>query len=140
MRIRLILINGVAWSRGRLGSGPAAVALAVTLAGCGALPPQAPFPMAKKLDSSTSGISTDCGEADQVTAFSGHHASELAALDAKAAVSARKLAFVARQDPEWIYQGETVAEIVHAGVSDLRACHLPRSASLLVHASGASKR
>ena len=49
-----------------------AVAAAVGIAGCGPLPPQAPLAIAKKLDSSTSDISTACGEAYQVAAFPGH--------------------------------------------------------------------
>jgi hypothetical protein len=116
---------------------PAAMAAvaAVALAACGAPPPQAPFVMAKKLDSATSGISTACGEAFQVTAFPGDHARDLATLEATAGSSARKLASVDLRNRRWIYQGQTVAEIVREGVADLRSCHLRTAAGVLERAT-----
>jgi hypothetical protein len=107
------------------------VALAVSA--CGALPPQAPLSEAKKLDNSTSGISTACGETYQVTAFPGDHRRDLATLDATATSSARKLASVYRRNPAWIYQGETVAAIVKDAVSTLSDCGLPGARATLAH-------
>ncbi len=107
-----------------------AAALAA-LAACGPTPPQAPLPFAKRLDSATSGISTACAEAYQVTAFPGNHARDIATLEATASSSARKLASVDARNPNWIYQGETVAEIVRQSVAYLEACGLADSAAVL---------
>ncbi len=109
-----------------------AVLAAMAIAGCGATPPQAPLAFAQKLDRATSGISTACGEAYQVTAFSGDHAQDLATLRATAKSSATKLATVYARNPDWIYQGQTVSEIVHDGVSDLRQCGLGEAAAPLL--------
>jgi hypothetical protein len=102
----------------------AIAAVAVALASCGPTPPQAPLPYAKKLDSATSGISTACGLAYQVNAFGGNHRSDLITLEVTASSSAVKLAGVYRRNPAWIYQGETVKQIVGDSYSMLGACGL----------------
>jgi hypothetical protein len=117
--------------------GPAIAALAI--AGCGALPPQAPLAYARKLDSATSGISTACGYAYRVTAFPGNHASDLNTLEATAATDVRKLVRVFKRNREWVYQGDTVAEISSDAVSMLEACGLlHRAAHQLRRATTAS--
>jgi hypothetical protein len=117
----------------------AGLALAsLAIAGCGALPPQAPLAYAKKLDSATSGISTACGGAYQVTAFPGNHTSDLDGLEAGAVKSARKLETVFHRNREWIYQGDTVAEISSDAVSMLESCGLHRAAQQLKQATTAS--
>jgi|HubBroStandDraft_6_1064221.scaffolds.fasta_scaffold821452_2 hypothetical protein len=108
-----------------------AVAVALAVAGCGATPPQAPFAQAKKLDSATGDISTDCGLSYQVTAFPGDHRADIANLDASAASSARKLASVYARNPAWIYQGDTVRQIVDDGFVMLRTCGLNGAARVL---------
>ncbi len=113
---------------------PAAVAL--MLAACGATPPQAPLPYAKKLDSATSGISTACGLASQVTAFPGDHRSDLITLEVTASSSADKLASVFARDPAWIYQGDTVRQIVHDSASMLGSCGLHSAQHELLRATG----
>ena len=95
-----------------------AVGVALAVAGCGATAPQAPFAQAKKLDSATGDISTDCGLSYQVTAFPGNHRADIASLEASATSSARKLASVYARNPAWIYQGDTVAPDRHDGVAD----------------------
>jgi hypothetical protein len=112
---------------------PPSVALLVALgaAGCGPTPPQAPFAQAKKLDSATSDIATACGLTYQITAFPGDHRAELANLEGSATSSTRKLASVYARNPGWIYQGETVGEIVHDAVAMLRACGLRDAAGAL---------
>lgn len=105
----------------------AALSAAIALAGCGPPPPQAPVQAAKKLDASTSDISTECGLAYQVTAFPGDHRRDLANLEATARPSVRSLASVYAQNPAWIYQGETVRQIVVDAVEMLRACGLTRA-------------
>jgi hypothetical protein len=107
--------------------------LAVAASACGPTPPQAPLPEAKKLDNSTSGISTACGETYQVTAFPGDHRRDLMTLDATATSSARKLASVYRRNPAWIYQGDTVATIVKDAVSTLSDCGLSGAKATLTH-------
>ena len=116
----------------------ASVAAALALAGCGATPPQAPLPDAKKLDSATGDISTDCGLTYQVTAFAGEDRAELAHLEATASISARKLATVYRRNPAWIYQGETVGKIVGDAGAMLDACGLRHAAGVL--SAAASRR
>jgi hypothetical protein len=102
----------------------AAIVMLVWLAACGSTPPQAPLQYAKKLDASTSDISTACGEAAQVTAFPDYRPSELTAIEGAAQRSARKLASVYRRNPAWIYQGETVGEIVVDAKRMLSSCGL----------------
>ena len=115
----------------KLGASIAVALSAALLAGCGPTPPQAPLDQAKQLDRATSGISTACGEATQVTAFPGDHGVDLETLEATADASARRLASVFRRNPEWIYQGETIRGIVSDGVSMLRNCGLHQAAATL---------
>jgi hypothetical protein len=109
----------------------ASVLIVLVLAACGPLPPQAPFQYAKKLDSATSDISTACGEATQVNAFEDNNPDALAGIKGAAARSARKLASVYRRNPQWIYQGETVGQIVSDAGSMLSSCGLKAAATEL---------
>lgn len=89
-----------------------------------------------KLSVATSGISTACGLAYQLTAFPGDdHRSGLETLEATASSSAEKLASVYRRNPAWIYQGETVHDIVRDALSMLDACGLPGAKSTLLRAT-----
>jgi hypothetical protein len=121
----------------RLAAGGLALA-ALAVAGCGALPPQAPLAYAAKLDSATSGISTACGGAYQVTAFPGDHTRDLDGLEAGAIKHARKLEEVFHRNREWVYQGDTVAEIASDAVAMLESCGLHRAAEQLKRATTAS--
>jgi hypothetical protein len=111
------------------------VMLALALSACGSTPPQAPLPYAKKLDSATSGISTACGEAYQLAAFPGASPGQLTTLEVTASSSALKLASVYVRNPSWIYQGDTVREIVGESLSMLRSCGLARAAGALQRAT-----
>lgn len=116
--------------------GALAVALAVlAVAACGPTPPQAPLRYAKKLDTSTSDISTACGEASQVMEFEGQNSPHLAGIEGAAVRSARKLASVYHRNPEWIYQGETVGEIVIDAKRMLASCGLRQALSELSRAT-----
>lgn len=115
-------------------------AVALALAACGATPPQAPLGEAQKLSVSTGGISTACGFAYQVTAFPGNHKASLQTLEASASSSAIKLASVYARNQAWIYQGETVHDIVRDALSMLSACGLTRAESVLAHATYARRR
>jgi hypothetical protein len=116
---------------------PLMVMLVVALAsaGCGPAPPQAPLAQAKKLDAATSHIATACGLTYQVTAFPGDRRADLANLEAAATSSADELASVYARNPSWIYQGETVSEIVHDGIVMLRTCGLRAAAGTLTTAT-----
>ncbi len=118
--------------------GVAAALSLLAITACGPTPPQAPLPYAKKLDSATSGISTACGEASQLTAFPGSHQMNLATLEVTATSSAHKLATVFARNPAWIYQGETVRQIVHDSVAMLDSCGLPAAKRELSRATGMS--
>lgn len=112
-----------------------ALLAAIVLAGCGPPPPQAPFAQAKKLDASTGDLSTECGLTYQVTAFPGDHRTPLASLESQAMASARSLASVYHLDPEWIYQGETLRQIVRDALSMLNACGLTQAERTLLRAT-----
>jgi multidrug efflux pump subunit AcrA (membrane-fusion protein) len=112
------------------------VVAAVVLAGCGSAEPQAPLPEAKKLDESTSGISTACGLSYQVTAFPGQHEPDLSTLEATATTAANKLASVYARNPGWIYQGEPVHAIVTDSLTMLRQCGLSGAAQALTRRTG----
>jgi hypothetical protein len=114
------------------------VLAALAIAGCEALPPQAPLAYAQKLDRATSGISTACGYAYRATAFPGDHAKVLATLEDAALGSAHKLEGVFRHNRNWVYQGYTVAEIASDGVSMLDSCGLHRAAQQLKEATTGS--
>jgi len=116
----------------RLIAGPAA---ALALTACGPTPPQAPLKQAQKLSVATSGISTACGLAYQVTAFPGSHETDLETLEATATSSAQKLASVYARNPAWIYQGETVHDIVRDSLAMLGACGLTKAQSALARAT-----
>jgi hypothetical protein len=129
-------VNGCSKNHRRLA--PLLTAAAIALAGCGATPPQAPLAEAMKLDATTSDISTACGLSYQVTAFPGDHRADLANLESIASSSARKLASVYARNPAWIYQGETVRQIVRDAVSMLDTCGLGQAARTLLHATARS--
>jgi hypothetical protein len=105
--------------------------LVLALSACGPTPPQAPFEQAKKLDNATSGISTACGLSSQVTAFPPVDQKALGTLEATATEDARKLARVYHRNPQWIYQGETVEQIVRDSLTALDACGLHAAAATL---------
>jgi hypothetical protein len=113
----------------------AAVA-ALVLSSCGPPEPQAPLPQAKKLDEATSGISTTCGLTYQLTEFPGPREPDLKVLEATATTAAEKLARVYKQNPKWIYQGETINTIVEDSLTMLRQCGLHQAAAQLARQTG----
>jgi hypothetical protein len=99
-------------------------------AGCGPRAPQAPVPKAERVASALTGIAAACGESYQQHAFSRRPAG-LPTLEASASDRATELAHVARENPAWVYSGETLAEIVTLAEEYLRACALPGAARTL---------
>ena len=112
-----------------------AALILAALAGCGSTPPQPPLHQTKKLGASTGDISTECGLAYIVTAFPGPHHVELVKLEASATRSAHSLASVYARNPAWIYQGETVGQIVVDATAMLHTCGLTHAASALERAT-----
>jgi hypothetical protein len=102
------------------------------VAGCGGGGPHAPPRQSLELGHATGGISTACGRAYRVVEFPDHDRAKLDELASSAGKSARKLASVYRRNPAWVYQGETVNQLVEDSISYLRSCHLERPAALLI--------
>ena len=111
----------------------AAPLLAVVLAACGATPPQAPPKQAMKLSVATGAISTACGLTYEATAFPGDHKTELETLESKVSSSVKKLASVYTRNQAWIYQGETVHDLVRDALSMLGTCGLTKAQIALAH-------
>jgi hypothetical protein len=126
------------WARslaltGRARSLAVALATAASLCAwsCGATPPQAPVGEANRVAAALAGIAEACGESYQQHAFASRPAG-LAPVDSAAQERALELARVYVQNPSWIYQGETLRQVVALSVSYLRECKLPGAAALLV--------
>ncbi|HEX4627825.1 MAG TPA: hypothetical protein VH137_03465 [Gemmatimonadales bacterium] len=103
-------------------------------AGCGPPQPQAPVAQANRVASALAGISAACGESYQQRALE-PRAVEPGVLETAASERAHELADVYRLDPQWIYNGDTLRQIVAVAVRDLRECDLPRAAGVLVSAT-----
>jgi hypothetical protein len=117
----------------------ALLGISAAVAACGPTPPQAPSDQAKKLSVATGGISTACGLAYQLTGFPGDHRAGLETLEATATSSAEKLAAVYHRNPAWIYQGETVHDIVRDSLSMLGGCGLTKAQNALAQATYARR-
>jgi hypothetical protein len=111
--------------------------LALAVGGCAQPGTQAPKPEAAKLSVGASDISTACGYAEELTAFSGPHASGLSALESMAADGAHKLAGVFARSQTWIYQGESIGALMNDSISLLGDCGLTRARQVLVAAMAA---
>ena len=112
---------------GRRGLIAAALVLA---AGCGPTPPQAPGPQAHQLNVSLSRVSSACGHAAEIQAFS-NDARGLTITEHQAQAEVPTLARIYRQNPNWIFLGKTVAELVQLSVSHLDECGLHHAAGRL---------
>lgn len=119
----------------RLARKVATLAATMAVAGCGGQALQAPPGQAKKLGASTGDISTECGLAYQLTAFGDDHRKQLASLESQAMASAHSLASVYHRNPAWIYQGETVGQIVVDALSMLHGCGLTKGEQTLLRAT-----
>jgi hypothetical protein len=112
----------------------AAAAGVVLFAGCGPTPPQAPGPQAHQLNESLSGMSTACGEAAQIQAFS-KDAHAMATTEQQAEKQIPALVRVYRQNPNWIFQGKSVAQLVVITNTYLDECGLHAAAKRLRQAT-----
>lgn len=107
-----------------------ALPAALLTAGCGAAEPQVPGSQSETVERSLAGMAQSCGEAHQVREF-GEPPAEQLRLEAHATYRARQLASVYRKNPQWVYQGTTLREMVALAVRYLRECELPVAASAL---------
>jgi hypothetical protein len=112
----------------------AAIAVAGSVAGCSATPPQAPGPIAHRLNTTLSTFSTACGHAAEVSAFA-HSQRALGGLDRQAAGKVPVIAAIYRRNKTWIFQGKSVEQIVRMSVSFLTECGLHGAAARLSRAT-----
>ena len=107
-----------------------AAAAAALLAGCGATPPQAPGPQAHQLNEALSAFSGACGDAAQIQAFA-NDPRDMAAVEHQAQKQVPVLAKIYKQNPNWIFQGKSVADLVSTSSTFLDECGLHAAASQL---------
>jgi hypothetical protein len=99
-------------------------------AGCGPQPPQAPVAQANRVASAITGIAAACGELRQQRAFAPTATPE-PQIRFEAQLRVDELATVYRAGPQWVYNGETLQQIVALSVSYLRECGLHEAAARL---------
>ncbi len=107
----------------------AAACAAVGLGACGPPSPQVPLARAGTVANALTGITTTCGYSYQELAFTPHP--DLQRLEASAAANVRALAGVVVENPHWVYQGKTLAEISVLSIRYLDGCALRDAARLL---------
>lgn len=108
-----------------------AALLATALAGCAQPGTQAPKAQAAKLAVGTADISNACGYVEELTAFGGRKAKNLAPLESMAQTGARKLIAVYARDQTGIYQGESIGAVLGDSISLLRDCRLTAAEKML---------
>jgi hypothetical protein len=106
------------------------IAAAVVLAGCGPTPPQAPGPEAHQLNQSLSAISGACGQASAIQAFS-NDKRDMATAGRQAEKQIPALVKIYKRNPNWIYQGKSVKQLVQMSISYLDQCGLHAAARRL---------
>jgi hypothetical protein len=106
----------------------------VALAGCGATPPQAPGPQAHQLNEALSTFSGACGHAAEIQTFS-NNARDMAITEHQAQKQVPVLVKIYRQNPDWIFQGKSVAQLVQMSSTFLDECGLHAAAGQLRAAS-----
>jgi uncharacterized protein YjiS (DUF1127 family) len=110
------------------------IVAAVLLSGCGPTPPQAPGPQAHQLNTALSQFSTACGHAAEVQAFTNDRRS-MSILEQQAGSQVPVLARIYKQNPSWIFQGKTVAQLVQMSRTFLDDCGLHGAARRLERAT-----
>ena len=106
------------------------IAAAVVLAGCGPTPPQAPGPQAHQLNQSLSAISSACGQASEIQAFS-NNKRDMAVTEHQAENQIPTLVRIYRRNPSWIFQSKSVKQLVQMSISFLDECGLHAAAAKL---------
>lgn len=103
---------------------------ALFLAGCGAPPPQVPVGHAERVASALTGIAEACGEAYQQGVPDSKRAAA-ATIETAATMRAQELAQVFTDDPEGIYQAQTLRQVVAQAIVYLNECGLHSAAAEL---------
>jgi hypothetical protein len=98
--------------------------------GCGATPPQAPAVEANRVASALAGIAEACGEAAQERALPRFGPPGTGA-GQEAATRAKELAMVFARNPNWIYQGASLRQVVALADARLQECGLTDAATAL---------
>src|SRR4051794_32177917 len=93
------------------------------VAGCGPTPPQAPGPEAHRLNKALSTFSSACGHATEIQEFT-NDAREMTITEHQAQRQIGPLVRIYRQNPDWIFQGKSVAELVQMSGTFLDECGL----------------
>jgi hypothetical protein len=106
------------------------IVLALLAAGCGPTPPQAPGPQAHRLNKALSTFSSACAHAAEIQEFT-NDARAMTITEHQAQKQVPQLARIWRQNPDWIFQGKTVAELVQMSVGYLDECGLHQAARRL---------
>jgi hypothetical protein len=104
------------------------VAALVAATGCGPTPPQAPGPEAHRLNKALSTFSSACGHASEINEFTKDRRA-MTITEHQAQSQIPHLVRVWRQNPDWIFQGKTVAELVQMSVTFLDECGLHEAAA-----------
>ena len=102
----------------------------VVLAGCGPTPPQAPGHQAYVLNNALSSISSACGHAAEIQAYSSD-ARAMTITDRQAGKGVNVLAAVYHRNPRWVFQGKSVAQLVVMTNTYLDECGLHGAAARL---------
>lgn len=111
-----------------------AAAVAVLAAGCSQPGQQAPKPQAARLFHATGDISLACGYAEELTAFGGPHPPGLGTQETMAVFGAHMLLKVWSHSRTWVYQGETINQVVSDSISLLGTCGLTSAQHFLERA------
>lgn len=90
---------------------------------CGPPPPQVPASLANTVSTSVSDLSEACGQAYQAFAPGGA-AADLTPLEQQATTAGLDLARIEQRNPAWIYQGDTLQQVVALSVRRLLECRL----------------
>ena len=106
------------------------IVAALLLAGCGPTPPQAPGPEAHRLNEALSTFSSACGHATEIQEFT-NDARDMTITEHQAQAQIPHLARIYRQNPDWIFQGKSVAELVQMSSKFLDECGLHQTARRL---------
>jgi hypothetical protein len=109
-------------------------AAALVVAGCGPTPPQAPGPQAYRLNKALSTLSVACGHAYEIRTFT-KSPRALTATERQAEKQIPVLAQIYRRNPDWVFQGKTLAQLVQMSRTYLDQCGLDQAARRLAAAT-----
>jgi hypothetical protein len=104
------------------------------LSGCGATPPQAPGPEAHQLNKALSTFSSACGHAAEIQEFT-NDGRDMTITEHQAQSKIAVFARIYKRNPNWIFQGKTIAELAVMAETFLNECGLHTAAGRLRRAT-----